>query len=148
MSIKKTRSKLLIIGLALTVSSVLAYQYLSQSEQSKVEGSQSIVSDENTRVDKVKSESAVKRNQLKQHDNHLTNQLASSKLNKSASKQADNANPEISADKKVAPADHDSSHQAQHHGHEHHHPRRHPEDNSIMPPGEPKKPLPKIKGDS
>ena len=148
MSIKKTRSKLLIIGLAFTVSLVFAYQYLSQSEQSKVDGSQLIVSDENVRAGKGQGESAVKRNQLKQDDNHLTNQLASSKLNKSASKQAENANPEISADKKVAPADHDSSHQAQHHGHEHHHPRRHPEDNSIMPPGEPKKPLPKIKGDS
>ncbi len=148
MSIKKTSRKLLIIGLSFMLSLVFAYQFLSQSERSNVEGGQSIVSAEHTRADKEQSESAAKRNQLKQHDNHLTNQLAYSKLNKSASKQAENANPEISADKKVAPADHDSSHQAQHHSHEHHHPRRHPEDNSIMPPGEPKKPLPKIKGDS
>ncbi len=40
------------------------------------------------------------------------------------------------------PADHSGSSQPKHHGHEHSQQRRHPEDNSIIPPGEPKKPLP------
>ena len=38
------------------------------------------------------------------------------------------------------PADHHSASQPKAHGHEHQ--RRHPEDNSLLPPGEPKKPLP------
>ncbi|PKI13042.1 hypothetical protein [Colwellia sp. 12G3] len=40
------------------------------------------------------------------------------------------------------PADHFSDNQPKHHGHEHEQQRRNPEDNSIIPPGEPKKPLP------
>ena len=45
------------------------------------------------------------------------------------------------------PADHDGNRQAKHHGHEHEKVRRHPEDNSIIPPGEPKKPVPKQEGE-
>lgn len=40
------------------------------------------------------------------------------------------------------PADHRSASQPKHHGHEHDAQQRHPEDNSIIPPGEPNKPLP------
>ncbi len=148
MSIKKTSRKLLIIGLSFMLSLVFAYQFLSQSERSNVEGGQSIVSAEHTRADKEQSVSTAKRNQLKQQDSDLTNPLVSSKLVKAESKQTKNVSPLMSADNKIKSADHDSSHQAQHHGHEHRHPRRHPEDNSIIPPGEPKKPLPIIKGDS
>ncbi len=42
------------------------------------------------------------------------------------------------------PADHYSASQPKHHGHEHVKPRRRLEDNSLMPPGEPKKPLPEL----
>ena len=38
------------------------------------------------------------------------------------------------------PADHRSAQQPKHHGHENQ--RRHPENNALIPPGEPKKPLP------
>jgi len=40
------------------------------------------------------------------------------------------------------PADHSGASQPKHHGHEHAQQKRHAEDNSIIPPGEPKKPLP------
>jgi len=43
------------------------------------------------------------------------------------------------------PADHRGASQPKHHGHEHVAQQRHPEDNSIRPPGEPKKPLPEQK---
>ncbi|KGJ91177.1 hypothetical protein [Colwellia psychrerythraea] len=42
------------------------------------------------------------------------------------------------------PADHRSASQPKAHGHENQH--RHPEDNSLLPPGEPKKPLPTEEG--
>ncbi len=42
------------------------------------------------------------------------------------------------------PADHHSASQPKTHGHENQH--RHPEDNSLIPPGEPKKPLPTEQG--
>lgn len=43
------------------------------------------------------------------------------------------------------PADHRSASQPKAHGHENQH--RHPEDNSLIPPGEPKKPLPNKEGE-
>lgn len=43
------------------------------------------------------------------------------------------------------PADHHGATQPKPHGHEHVAQHRHPEDNSIIPPGEPKKPLPEQK---
>ncbi len=46
------------------------------------------------------------------------------------------------------PADHRGAAEPKHHGHEHAEPRRRPEDNSIIPPGEPKKPLPESKGNN
>ncbi|GAW94551.1 MULTISPECIES: hypothetical protein [Colwellia] len=54
------------------------------------------------------------------------------------------ASSEISArvvvNKHQQPADHRSAQQPKPHGHENQ--RRHPENNSLIPPGEPKKPLP------
>jgi len=46
------------------------------------------------------------------------------------------------------PADHSGARQPKAHGHEHAQQRRHPEDNSVIPPGEPKKPLPEQKNNS
>jgi hypothetical protein len=46
------------------------------------------------------------------------------------------------------PADHSGARQPKAHGHEHEQQRRHPEDNSIIPPGEPKKPVPKQENNS
>jgi len=67
-----------------------------------------------------------------------------------------NVNPEAKRENKVSalsqshdkPADHNSARQPKAHGHEHAQQRRHPEDNSIIPPGEPKKPLPENQGNS
>ncbi|PKG85367.1 hypothetical protein CXF85_07200 [Colwellia sp. 75C3] len=81
-------------------------------------------------------------------DGTLVTAVASEEL------QDDNATsliiPSISSQQKVSvlskadnkPSDHFSENQPKHHGHEHDQQKRHPEDNSIIPPGEPKKPLP------
>ena len=50
------------------------------------------------------------------------------------------SNARLLANKHQQPADHRSAQQPKAHGHENQH--RHPENNSLIPPGEPKKPLP------
>ena len=50
------------------------------------------------------------------------------------------SNARLLANKHQQPADHRSAQQPKAHGHEHQ--GRHPENNSLIPPGEPKKPLP------
>ena len=50
------------------------------------------------------------------------------------------SNARLLANKHQQPADHRSAQQPKAHGHENQ--RRHPENNSLIPPGEPKKPLP------
>ena len=49
------------------------------------------------------------------------------------------SNAKLLANKHQQPADHRSAQQPKAHGHENQ--RRHPENNSLIPPGEPKKPL-------
>lgn len=52
-------------------------------------------------------------------------------------------NTKVLANKHQLPADHHNAQQPKHHGHENQ--RRHPENNSLIPPGEPKKKLPEQK---
>ena len=73
--------------------------------------------------------------------NTVNNSLQSDDTNSSVDSSASNQkNVSVLANKHQLPADHRSASQPKPHGHEKQ--RRHPEDNSLIPPGEPKKPLP------
>ena len=62
----------------------------------------------------------------------------------SSSATSSKAKDRVVAQSHQLPADHRSASQPKAHGHENQ--RRHPEDNSLLPPGEPKKPLPTEQG--
>ena len=69
--------------------------------------------------------------------NSVQNSDAISSVDSSTSSQN---NARVLTNKHQLPADHRSAQQPKHHGHENQ--RRHPENNSLIPPGEPKKTLP------
>ena len=141
----KTRNLRLIIGLCAVVTVAFGYQQMNstsvvhkvdvieQVEKSSSIGIQSSHQEKTAQVDlHAPSKQSVE-----------TNSQIRPERNKEALKASTDKVPMPNiARQHNKPADHMSANLPEHHGHEHDQPRRHPIDNSIMPPGEPKKPLP------
>jgi len=151
MKITKKQGSLLLVGTCMVMISIYAYQsaHLTNNEQKNAEKAQL----ENALVNKVEKPA-----NLPQPDSNdlsvsktakvALNEQASSTINGIDTKVV-TTEPDVRKNERQhnKPADHDGNRQAKHHGHEHEKVRRHPEDNSIIPPGEPKKPLPKQEGE-
>ncbi len=144
MNIKKASSKFIITGLGIAI--VVSYGYQHRLEQRQVESHRQMTSDGGKNVDKEQPELLLNVDKNKQHGDTANSRLARLKVEQVVNNQDKKVQSEIIANNPQKPADHASTNQANHHGHEHQQPRRHPEDNSIIPPGEPKKPLPNEQG--
>lgn len=144
--VSMNRNKVALGVLCVVVTAILAYNQTQQLGPVKQSSSSTVLKEENNVSLSASLDSTVNNSlattELKkiQLDGIKTTSLSSS-VNK---KNSSNHLPSIY----VQPADHHSALQPKHHGHEHVQPQRHPEDNSIIPPGEPKKPLPEQKDNS
>ncbi len=146
MSINRIRSKRLIISCFITVVLVFAYQHLSKSTKIQSETSRQTIKEENTHIAKVQSWPVVKDNQTAHQETLSKRALQRSEYNQ-LPRHGSNTSQNLIIENQQ-PVEHTSTYQAHHHTHEHKEPRRHPEDNSLIPPGEPKKPLPNYKGEN
>ena len=146
---KMNKNKIALGVLCAVLVSGFVYQQMSLSSQDQ-QGTNSNSAEE---VDKAILASAVESSSTKTTttnsgiDRTLLTPLQSSEVQanaESSSATSSKAKDRVVAQSHQLPADHRSASQPKAHGHENQ--RRHPEDNSLLPPGEPKKPLPTEQG--
>jgi len=143
------KSKIALVAICVVVTAALAYnqaqlsEHVEQAENDKVLNqiptSKSI---DGTRLER----GAAKNKPLSAPPSIPSPIVGNADLATPVVKSNDKASVQAQSHNK--PADHSGANQPKHHGHEHAQQRRHPEDNSIIPPGEPKKPLPEQKNNN
>ncbi len=151
MKITKKQGSLLFVGTCVVVISIYAYQSanltnndLQNAEKSQLEST--LVNRDEKPVNSPQPDSIDL--SISKPPKVALNEQGSSTLNVTDTKVARTELTVNNNERQHSkPADHDGNRHAKHHGHEHEKVRRHPEDNSIIPPGEPKKPLPKKQGE-
>jgi len=140
------RNKVALGVLCVVVTATLAYNQTQQLGQVKQSSSSIVLKEENNVSLSASLDSTVSNSLAPAELKEIQlDEIKTTSLSSSVNKQ--NASNHLPSTY-VQPAEHRSARQPKHHGHEHAQQQRHPEDNSIIPPGEPKKPLPEQKDNS
>lgn len=137
-------SNVVIVLCCIVVTAGLAYNQLSAPEQTNKGTHHSAGADDKSLS--LTSNTKIEHSLSHSQGNASVDSLPEPKsLNPSAKNTLVNIeakNQSVQTQNHEKPADHLSASQPKAHGHEHSQHQRHPEDNSIIPPGEPKKPVP------
>jgi hypothetical protein len=139
--LKMNKSKIALGVLCVVVTATLVYKQAQSPEQAKQDSISDVVKESRgVPTANLESANALPRSSSLSDTVQAQSSEAQNTRVTSAVKSQNKSNHLPSTHEQ--PADHRSASQPKHHGHEHAQPKRHPEDNSIIPPGEPKKPVP------